>query len=196
MLKKFSLFLIVGFLLLGQSVSANPSLWLSAAGTPPKSLFADHRASAVGDTLTILISESSSASTSKSMTNGKSGSTSLGAGAGIFHFLAAASANQSDSFKAKGASVDSNSVNGRITVTVVSVEPNGNLVVEGSQSIWQNKDEHHILFRGVVRPEDISYNNTVPSSLVADATVRFDGKGPLNAKQRQGILTQILNILF
>ena len=39
-------------------------------------------------------------------------------------------------------------------------------------------------------------SNTIPSSKVSDATVHFDGKGPLNAKQRQGILTQILNILF
>ena len=47
-----------------------------------------------------------------------------------------------------------------------------------------------------MRRDDVSYNNTVPSSQVADATIRFDGKGPLNSKQRQGILTQIFNILF
>ena len=83
-----------------------------------------------------------------------------------------------------------------MSVTVVEVEPNGNMVVEGTQSIWQNKNEHKITLRGVVRRDDVSYNNTVSSSQVADASIRFDGKGPLNAKQRQGILTQIFNILF
>ena len=83
-----------------------------------------------------------------------------------------------------------------VTVTVKEVMPNGNLIVEGTQSIWNNKNEHKIILEGMVRPEDISYRNTIPSSKVADATLKFDGKGPLNAKQRQGILTQIFNILF
>ena len=74
--------------------------------------------------------------------------------------------------------------------------PNGNMVLEGTQSIWQNKDEHKITFRGICRQDDILANNTIPSTKIADATVRFNGKGPLNAKQRQGILTQIFNILF
>ena len=83
-----------------------------------------------------------------------------------------------------------------MTVTVTEVQPNGNMVVEGTQSIWQNRNEHKITLRGIVRRDDVQYNNTVPSTKVADATVKFDGKGPLNAKQRQGILTQIFNILF
>ena len=70
------------------------------------------------------------------------------------------------------------------------------MVVEGTQSIWNNKNEHRIAVRGVVRPDDIDYDNTISSNKVADATLKFDGKGPLNAKQRQGILTQIFNILF
>ena len=120
-------------------------------------------------------------------------------GVGIFDFLNSifpASASGSDSFKADGSATSTNRAMGRVSVTVVEVEPNGNMVVEGTQSIWQNKNEHKITLRGVVRRDDVSYNNTVPSSQVADATIRFDGKGPLNSKQRQGILTQIFNILF
>ena len=83
-----------------------------------------------------------------------------------------------------------------MTVTITEITPAGNFILEGTQSIWQNRNEHKITFRGVCRPEDISASNTVLSTRVADATVRFDGKGPLNAKQRQGILTQIFNILF
>lgn len=47
-----------------------------------------------------------------------------------------------------------------------------------------------------MRPDDIKPDNTVLSSYVANAEVKFDGKGPLNSKQRQGILTQVFNILF
>ena len=171
------------------------SLWADQDGTS-MGLFADHKARNVGDVLTVVISESTSTAATKSTSNSKSGSQSLNAGTGIFGFLAAATASGSDSFKASGAAKDTNKVSGNVTVTVTEVQPNGNMVVEGTQSIWQNKDEHKITLKGVVRRDDVTASNTVPSTQVADATLRFDGKGPLNAKQRQGILTQIFNILF
>ena len=180
---------------LAPTVSAE-SLWNNPNGHPTKNLFSDHRATGIGDIVTIVISESTITSASRNSSNEKSGSVSLGAGIGIFDFLKAASANGSDKFNAKGSASSSNRVAGNVTVTVVDVTPNGNFILEGTQSIWQNRNEHKIVFRGTCRPEDISSSNTILSSRVADATVRFDGKGPLNAKQRQGILTQIFNILF
>ncbi|MDY6269462.1 MAG: flagellar basal body L-ring protein FlgH [Selenomonadaceae bacterium] len=175
-------------------VASAQSLW--GGGGYVQNIFSDRRAHDVGDILTIIISETSSTSATKSSSNSKSGSVNLNAGVGLFTFLEAASAGGSDSFKANGSAKDTNTVSGNVTVTVTEVQPNGNMVVEGTQSIWQNKNEHKITFRGVCRQDDITANNTIPSSKIADATVRFDGKGPLNAKQRQGILTQIFNILF
>lgn len=172
------------------------SLWSDEACNGTMGIFADRKARNVGDVLTIVINESTTTSLSKSTSNSKSGSQNLEAGVGIFHFLAAASAGGNDSFKADGSAKDTSSFRGRITVTVTEVKPNGNMVVEGTQSIWQNRDEHKITLRGVVRRDDVTAENTVPSTQVADATLRFDGKGPLNAKQRQGILTQIFNVLF
>ena len=172
------------------------SLWNNPNGHPTKNLFADHRATGIGDIVTIVISETTTTSATRSSANEKSGSVSLGTGIGIFDFLQAASASGSDKFSAKGSTSASNRVAGNVTVTVVDVLPNGNFILEGTQSIWQNKNEHKIVFRGTCRPEDISSANTILSTRVADATVRFDGKGPLNAKQRQGSLTQIFNILF
>ena len=172
------------------------SLWADAAEGTSYGVFADRKAHNVGDTLTIVISEKTTTTQTKSRKNGKSASTTLNAGTDIFDFLTSASAGGSDSWKADGSAKDSSNFSGNIAVTVVEVQPNGNMVVEGTQSIWQNKDEHKITLRGIVRRDDVTYENTVPSTKVADATVRFDGKGPLNAKQRQGILTQILNILF
>ncbi|MBR3458509.1 MAG: flagellar basal body L-ring protein FlgH [Selenomonadaceae bacterium] len=171
------------------------SLWADDNGIA-WSVFADRRAHNVGDILSIVISERTSLQAEKSSSNGKSGEQNLEAGVGIFDFFKAASISGSDSFKAEGTAEDTNRISANITVTVVELQPNGNMVVEGQQSIWQHKNEHKITFRGIVRPDDITAYNTVPSNKVANATVHFDGKGPLNAKQRQGILTQIFNILF
>lgn len=199
MLKKLNSLLLVTMLAAFLSWGAQPptaeavSLW---ADNSSMNLFADRKARQVGDILTIIINETSSAARTNTASNSKSGNNELSAGTGIFHFLASASASQSDSFTANGNLRNSNNVSGRITVQVVDVKPNGNLVISGTQSIKQNRDEHKIVLSGVVRQEDVTKDNTVLSSLVADANITFDGKGPLNRKQRQGILTQILNFIF
>ena len=176
-------------------VAGAQSLWADDNGVA-WGVFADRKAHNVGDILTIVISERTTLAAQKSYSNEKTGNQNLGAGVGIFDFIKAASISGSDSFEADGSATDTHRATGNITVTVVELQPNGNMVVEGTQSIWQNKDEHKITLRGVVRPEDITASNTIPSTKVANAMVRFDGKGPLNAKQRQGLLTQIFNFLF
>ena len=175
------------------------SLWANSDGRTENVYFSDNKARNVGDILTIIISETATTSATRSSNNSKSGNVNMQAGIGVFDFLNSifpASISGSDSFKADGSASSTNRANGRVSVTVVEVEPNGNMIVEGTQSIWQNKNEHKITLRGVVRRDDVTYANTVSSAQVADATIRFDGKGPLNSKQRQGILTQIFNILF
>ncbi len=201
--KKTALLLALGsILMLGvPTVAGAQSLWSAeGSGRIHRSVFADRKAQDVGDIVTIVIMESTSISDTRSNSNSKSGNmnNTINAGVGIFDFLkfASASASGSDSFKANGAATSKNTTSGNVTVTVVDVQPNGNLVLEGTQSIWNNKNEHKITFKGICRAEDVTANNTILSTKIADATVRFDGKGPLNAKQRQGILTQIFNFLF
>ena len=70
------------------------------------------------------------------------------------------------------------------------------MVITGTQTIKQNNEEQKITITGIVRPDDIAADNTVLSTYVADAQIKIDGKGPVANKQRQGILSQILNILF
>lgn len=193
---KFLMVLCLFFLPIIAVVSTVQAASLWSEDYTAMSLFADRKARAVGDSLTIIINETSKATRSGSSNNSKSGSTNLSAGSGIFDFLASANATGSDSFKSQGGITNSNNVTGKISVQVIEVKPNGNLVVSGTQSILQNKDEHKITITGLVRRDDVASDNTVLSSLVANAELKFDGKGPLNAKQREGILTQIFNIIF
>ncbi|MDT8903770.1 flagellar basal body L-ring protein FlgH [Anaeroselena agilis] len=167
------------------------SLW-----SEQNSLFGDRKARAVGDSLTIIISESSVASRTGNAANSKSASTKATAGTGVFKWIDNAGTSGSDSFKAEGKITNSNSVTGRITVQVTGVKPNGNLEVSGTQSIKQNGEEQKITITGEVRPEDVSVDNSVMSYNVANAQLKIDGKGPIANKQRQGILTQIFNFLF
>ena len=192
-MKKFFAAVLIGALILTGGAVEAKSLWVDGG---LMSMYADKKARNVGDILTIVINESTTQTATKARTNSKSGSISVGTGTGIFDFIRAFSASGGDSFQADGSATDTNRFSGQITVTVVEVLPNDNMIVEGVQSIWQNRDEHKITLRGIIRRDDVTMNNTVPSSRVADASIKFDGKGPLNAKQRQGILTQLFNFLF
>ena len=170
------------------------SLWKDNSSAA--SLYSDRKARAVGDVLTIIINESSSATREGSANNSKSSSGSVEAGVGMFTFFNDASFGSSDKFQAQGRISNSNNVKGMITVSVTEVKPNGNLIVTGVQSIKQNGEEQKITVTGTVRPDDIRPDNSVLSSYVADASIRIDGKGPIARKQRQGILSQILNFVF
>ena len=167
------------------------SLWSDNAA-----LYGDAKARNVGDVLTIIISESSSAARTGSASNSKDASFGIGAGTGLATFLNPQIGAGKDSFSAKGNVTNTNTVSGRITVQVTEVKPNGNLMVSGTQTIKQNKEEQKITVTGEVRPQDVTTGNTVLSSYVANARIQVDGKGPIANKQQQGILTQIWNILF
>jgi flagellar L-ring protein FlgH len=189
--------LIVAIFLLVQplaGVTAAASLWSDSG--PGASLFSDHRARAVGDILTIVISESFTASKTGAANNTKAAGTSVNAGAGIFRGVMGGSTSTSDNFKTSGSLTNSNTMTGRMTVMISEIKPNGNLIISGTQMIKQNNEEQKIIVSGEVRPDDINSDNTISSSMVANAQINIAGKGPLSEKQRQGILTQMFNFLF
>jgi flagellar L-ring protein precursor FlgH len=151
----------------------------------------------VGDILTIVISENSNATRTGKADNSKKASLDLKAGVGsMLNWIAAHNASMADNFQSSGNLTNTNKLTANITVQVVGVQPNGNLLVSGSQSIRQNSDVQTITVTGEVRPEDISNANMISSTKVANAQIAITGKGPLMRKQRQGIITQILNFLF
>jgi flagellar L-ring protein precursor FlgH len=78
----------------------------------------------------------------------------------------------------------------RLTATVPAlvrkVLPNGNLFIEGHRVVLVNQEEQHFYISGVVRPIDIDQENSVKSSMIADAEIEFTGRGILSDNQRQG----------
>ena len=81
----------------------------------------------------------------------------------------------------------------RLTATVPAlvrkVLPNGNLFIEGHRVVLVNQEEQHFYISGVVRPIDIDQENSVKSSMVADAEIEFTGRGILSDNQKQGWLS-------
>ena len=83
-----------------------------------------------------------------------------------------------------------------VPATVTKVLPNGNLFVEGHRVVLVNSEEQHFYISGVVRPIDIDQENSIKSSMVADAQIEFVGRGVLTDNQRQGWLSRFLGWLW
>ncbi len=160
-------------------------------------LFEDRRARNIGDTLTIVLNEKLQASKQSGSNVDKSGSASLGiptlVGNLPLKFLqgTSASGNSANKFSGKGDSASSNAFTGVIAVTVIEVLGNGNLLVSGEKQIGINQGSEFIRFSGVVNPVTVVNNNTVSSTLVADARLEYRGTGYIDEAQTMGWLSRL-----
>jgi len=96
-------------------------------------------------------------------------------------------------FKGTGNTRRSERLVATVPALVRQVLPNGNLFVEGHRVVLVNQEEHHFYISGVVRPIDIDQQNSVKSSLLADAEIEFTATGNLTDNERQGWLTRFIN---
>lgn len=96
-------------------------------------------------------------------------------------------------FSGEGDSEQSNALTGSITVTVVEVMANGNLRIRGEKMLNINQGEEFVRFSGIIRPVDISPDNTVLSTQVADAKIIYTGEGAIANANSQGWLSRFFS---
>ncbi|MCU7845539.1 MAG: flagellar basal body L-ring protein FlgH [Candidatus Thiodiazotropha sp. (ex Monitilora ramsayi)] len=101
--------------------------------------------------------------------------------------------SSSSDFSGDGSASQSNALSGNITVTVVEVLPNRNLYVRGEKRIGINQGYEYVRLAGIVRPQDITPQNTVESTRIADPTISYVGEGALADANSQGWLTRFFN---
>ncbi|MDD5328445.1 MAG: flagellar basal body L-ring protein FlgH [Sulfuricella sp.] len=177
-----------------ERTAANGTIYRSNYANP---LFEDRRARNVGDILTISIVETTSASKNVSSTGAKSSSATQAMDAApmilgqtIKPLGTSLSASGAQKFEGKGDSSQKNAFSGTITVTVVDVLPNGNLLVSGEKQMGINEGTEYVRFSGVVSPVVITSANTVLSTQVADARIEFKGRGEIDSAQAMGWMTK------
>ncbi len=147
-----------------------------------RTLFEDRRARYVGDTLTINIAETNSASSKSNTKVSRSGSISASAGpvtglpGSTFNGYGLEGKN-SASHDGKGEAAANNVFTGTITVTVIDVLPNGNLLVSGEKQVAIGHGTEYIRLSGVVNPYFVNAANSISSSQLADARIEFKESG-------------------
>jgi flagellar L-ring protein precursor FlgH len=152
----------------------------------------------VGDPLTIVLVENTQASKSSSSKLDSGGGFSLtppSTGALSLFKPSDASVSGARNFNGKGTADQSNSLSGEVSVTVVAVYPNNTMLVQGQKRVTLNRGDEFVQIKGLVRFADISADNRVLSTRVADARIAYTGKGDVARAGRQGWLGRFFSVI-
>lgn len=171
-------------------------------------LFSNLKARTIGDSLTIIIDEASQASKQATTKTGRNSS--LNAGISNFLGLEAGrvatnnrfnpdkllSTNFASDFEGSGATSSSGKLVATMTALIKEVLPNGNFLIEGRRIVKVNNEDQYIVLTGIVRPRDISPDNTVRSTFIAEASIEYGGSGLIAEKQNQGWLGRLIDSIW
>jgi flagellar L-ring protein precursor FlgH len=164
------------------------------------SLFEDTKAHRIGDIITIILQEKTNASKTASTNTAKDAAVAIGAptlfGQGVTkngNEILSAGIDATRAFTGEGDSSQSNSLSGQISVTVVDVYPNGNLMIRGEKLLTLNQGSEHVRISGIVRAADVSPTNTVFSTQVANAHIVYGGQGVLADVNTKGWIQRVFD---
>jgi flagellar L-ring protein precursor FlgH len=182
-------------------------LWRPASH---RGLFQDLRAQQVGDLVTVNIVETAKAdkkattkteresSISAGISNLMGWETKLGK-IGVpaaFDNQNMIKSNLTNAFDGSGQTTRNETMTASITARVMEVLPNGTLFIRGARKIKVNSESQYITLSGLVRPQDISPDNTVLSSYIAEARIEYTGSGAVSDKQRPGWLMRAVDYVW
>ena len=168
--------------------------------TMANSLYSDVKARRVGDIITVTLRENTSATKSAATNSKKETDNTIDpfVGLGAQNVAIGGDSIQmtlksENEFKGNASANQSNNLNGNISVTVIQVLPNQNLVVRGEKWLTLNNGDEYIRLTGIVRPADISPANEILSTKVANARIQYSGTGTFAKAQKQGWLNRFFS---
>jgi len=177
------------------------SIW--SGENAANSLFSDRRARNLNDVVTIVVNETATGSNNGNTTTSRDTSATasvtnlLGLEGAIQDMLRKGTTGisvggaQSNSLKGIGSSERDGNLTATISARVMKIMGNGNFVIEGRKQVTINAEDQYLVITGIIRPDDIAFDNTIQSQYIADAKLVYTGKGTVDDKMRPGWLTRV-----
>ncbi|OLQ76023.1 flagellar basal body L-ring protein [Photobacterium proteolyticum] len=168
--------------------------------TGAQDLYDDTKPRGIGDIVTVLLEEKTQAKKSASSDLDKSTDLSMdplalgGQEIKIGERNLSYEVSNANKFAGSTSADQSNSIKGSISVEVIDVLANGNLLVRGEKWLTLNTGDEYIRVSGTVRPDDISQENTIASTRIANARIQYSGTGDRQDVQEQGWLARFFNV--
>lgn len=163
-------------------------------------IYSDSKAHRIGDIISVILEESTQANKNAKTELKKENSSTLDPVIGLGGTAVTVNGqslqfgiNQNSNFKGDSKADQGNSLSGNISVHVLKVLPNGNLMIRGEKWITLNNGDEYIRLTGIIRSKDINSNNTILSNKVANARIQYAGTGSFADANEQGWLTKFFN---
>jgi flagellar L-ring protein FlgH len=188
------------------AVHGDGSLWVDDGSL--SEMFINAKAHRVGDIVTIKIVENSKATNKATTQTERTSATSVGlteffglekrfpSTSNFFNPFSPVTSEYGNEFDGSGSTARSGALTAYISARIIRVQPNGNLIIEGNREVRVNHENQIITLTGEIRPRDISPENIVMSTYIADARISYSGSGVLNDQQRPGWLARILDNIW
>ena len=172
------------------AAALDPKRGLRSAG-PPVNLYTDQRIAKAGDIVTVIIAINDKATFGNSTDRSKTANSNLN----IDYGFSTGSASSQPSTVTAGITSNSTTqgqgnidreeqIKVSVAAVVTEVLPNGNLIISGSQEVRVNYELRQLTVAGIVRPSDISRNNTIGYDRIAEARISYGGRGRLSEVQQ------------
>jgi flagellar L-ring protein precursor FlgH len=180
----------------------------SLFSTDARGFFKDQRAHKVGDILTVIVTIDDSAqisnATSRKRDSGNDASVGTTLGSLFGTKVPGVDVSPSGGISTSGSLTDGGSgtvdrkesLQTNVAVVVTQTLPNGNLVIEGHQEVRVNFEIRDLIVQGIVRPEDIQSDNTIPSEKIAEARISYGGRGQITDVQQPRYGQQIADAIL
>jgi flagellar L-ring protein precursor FlgH len=153
----------------------------------------DRKASAVGDTITVVVYQSVESSNVEQ--NSSRRSTDLGGSVRAGSVSEGGELSLGGGFSGRGEARRSERLVAQLSVSIHSVLPNGDYLIVGRQQLRINGERTDIGVRGRIRPEDITGDNQVLSNRIADAEIDYNGKGFVSRSAKPGLINRVFSML-
>ena len=164
-----------------------------------KSFYTDVKAQDVGDVVTVMIVEKTLASNSTSIITEKETTVGTeGGGTGALDFIPSFGLDGTITKEHEGLGTTSRrgSIVGQMAAVVVEVTESGNLVIQGEKQIVVNDETEILVLTGIVRPQDVTGDNVVISTDLANTEITYKGKGMVTNYSKPSILTRLVTFFF
>lgn len=180
-----------------------PEHYTTATGslfnTASQDLYNDTRPRGLGDIVTVMLQEKTQAKKSASSDLGKSTDMKLdpielgGRPATIADYNLSYLLSNNNKFSGSASADQSNSFSGSLSVEVIEVLPNGNLIVRGEKWLTLNSGDEYIRVSGTIRPDDIDTNNSIPSTRISNARIQYSATGDRQDTQTPSWFARFFN---
>jgi flagellar L-ring protein precursor FlgH len=177
------------------------SLWRPGA----RAFFKDQRAKVVGDVLTVNVNITDNANLANNTRRTRQNTSETASLPNFFGLTSSigiggadptVSANSGSDFEGKGSIARSETITVSLAAVVLQTLPNGNLAIAGRQEVRVNNELRELQVAGVIRPEDIASDNTIPSNKIAEARISYGGRGTISDVQQPRYGQQIFDVVF